>query len=202
MTTMNDTKQELRLQVFYDPPSIEEALKNFMSWFVAQNQVHKKNFTTQEVLQMTRLLSKCINQHVCSSDINNRNKQEAMVASIWNPVQQDASRKVTQTLGRVALQAVWDQLDTSLLRGTDQSDDTEEEDSVNSFLRSFEAALFASLEEDEHARLIWSTDRGKDELTRRAVQRQVEAARRSGDANETDTTVLPRIEEISEANQG
>ena len=195
----DDTKNEMRRQIFYDPPTIEEALKNFMSWFVAEQQVvHKSNHCSpQEVLRMTRLLSRCINSHICSSD--HAKNPSAFVASIWNPLQQDTNRKVTQTLGRVALQAVWHQLDTSSLH---DDDDTEQEDSiVKSFLSSFEDTLFASLEQDQNARLIWNTDRGKDELMRRAVQRQAEATRRSGEANnEAATAELPRIEEINEAN--
>lgn len=177
------SKQELRRQVFCDPPTIEVALKNYTSWFLAHHtHVHNtQNWTTHDVLRMTRLLSKCINQHICSIE---------EVASIWNPVQQDANRKITQTMGRVALQAVWSQLDKSTLQSNDNTEDE--------FIRLFEAALFAPLEQDEQARLIWSSDRGKDELTRRAVQRQAEALRRTEENKNMDQTDLSRIEEIED----
>jgi hypothetical protein len=188
---MNDTKDEIRRQIFFDPPTIEDALKNYTSWFVAQNQVG----TTLEVLQLTRMLSKCINQHLCSLDTNN--KQEIIIASVWNPIQQDESRKVTQTLGRVALQAVWKQLDLVSTRRKNEINAEKETDNdlADSFFNLFEAALFASLEEDPFARLIWNTDRGKEELTRRAAQRKEDAAQRDY-ASKDETHQLPHIEEI------
>ncbi|GAX18716.1 hypothetical protein FisN_26Hu006 [Fistulifera solaris] len=186
---MNDTKDEIRRQIFFDPPTIEDALKNYTSWFVAQNQA-----ATLEVLSLTRMLSKCINQHTL--DTNNR--QEMILASVWNPVQQDESRKVTQTFGRVALQAIWKHLNlVSSRRKSEINADPEadDEDLADSFFNLFESALFASLEEDSFARLIWNTDRGKEELTRRAAQRRADAAQREI-VRKDETQRLSHIEEI------
>jgi|UPI000581B4F1 hypothetical protein len=161
-------------------PKVNEALKSFTSWIMAKQQVQEttvghghQTLAPTQILALTRILSKAINQHVypIQGDLSGQCDSAATLARVWNEIQ-TRREKPTKWLGRTSLQMAWKDLD--LKQAYVKSFQTEEEhEFVQYFLGEFERLLY--VESSSDAKLVWNADGGVGELTRRAQERQERA---------------------------
>jgi hypothetical protein len=148
-------------------------------------------WTLPEILSMTRLLSKQINQHTFAVQ-HSETPIYSETSKVWNNVV-GQKQKPTRVLGRTALRIAWHDLD--LEYATTSTTSTSNDKTVPLTLAQQKTALFVQRfgelllagqpgqtqkgQKQQHvadARLIWASDKGQEELQRRAAQRNQRAA--------------------------
>jgi hypothetical protein len=145
-----------------------------------------------EILNMTRHLSRQINQHTFAVK-RVESVQYSETSKVWNNVVcQAGGLKPTRVLGRSSLQLAWPDLDLSWSSSDNEktrcqgnvdidkiadAQDVLLRQKTSLFVRRFGELLMAESDQQHaDARLIWDTDKGQTELQRRAVERNQRAA--------------------------
>lgn len=166
-----------------------------------------------EILNMTRHLSRQINQHTFAVK-RVESVQYSETAKVWNNVVcQAGGLKPTRVLGRSALRLAWPDLDLTWSNGdndqtrcsgnTAQDKIADAEDvllrqKTSLFVRRF-GELLLSDPQHADARLIWDTDKGQKELQRRAVERNQRAAANAKQQEAREQAALKQNEDEQES---
>jgi hypothetical protein len=235
---MSKKEQVIRDALTKDVPVMDAAIKAFASYLVAgtvsgnsnteslkkdhDHDHHKWSLT--DVLMLSRMLSKHINQHTCScamtmedlkkaatSEASHKKKADdaddddlvlisEVTAQVWNELIA-SGQKPTKSLGKMALTVIWDDLDVKKSLLQRESDYADWNEKVGRYVDQFKNLLYAENTSDAH--LIWDADGGKAELARRATARKDRAAKALilQQQQEEEESRLPFIEELPAENE-
>jgi hypothetical protein len=168
-----------------DRPTIESAVKSFISLFAARN-LTQGNCTSEDALQQARCLLKAINNYTFPMKRETSDEYNA-VAQIWNGLIA-SQQKPSRFLGRMALMHAWQ-------NGLpEEIENPSEKESL--FCDEFGSLLLTynpDPTEESDACLLWDNDKGQAELARRRQRR----AERSQQQQVSSTTIeeLPEVEQ-------
>jgi len=189
MDTATLTEEAIAQSLAQDRPTIDAAIKTYMSWIVARSLTQDEKVTNAEALSYARVLLKAINGY--KFDISKSTTTiSGVVAQVWNGLV-ESDQKPSRFLGRVALLRAWDGIVASI--------STEDEQTELSLLEFGELLKDYKAKEptkDSKAHLIW--DEPGAELERR---RQRRTKRAEDNKKEEREQVTPFIEELTEEDE-
>lgn len=179
-----------------DRPTIDAAVKSFLSLYAARSLTRDDCDTQAEALTQARVLLKTINQFTFPL-LPEPSPQYSVTAQVWNGLYA-SNQKPSKFLGRTALKLAWQ-------HGLDE--ELPERDSL--FIQEFASLLLLSSykpedtstppTDDRDACLVWDADQGAAELARRRSRRQERAKEAN---NQEEEKLSLTIEELPNENDG
>ena len=185
--------------IMQDRPTIDSAVKSFVSLKAAQSLTGQHGSTTEDddSLQQARFLLQAINSYTFPLKANPSDDYR-VVSQVWNALIA-SHQKPSRFLGRRALLYAWKNgLPEEIVV-------SKQDDCSRLFYDEFASLLFTynpnpPMEQDSDACLVWDNDRGQAELARRR-QRRAQRAQRQQQQASSAGNILPTLEEHLEENE-
>lgn len=188
-STFTPSQNAIATALVQDRPTIDAAVKSFLSLFAARSLTRDDSTQQQEALVQARSLLKAINQYTFPL-LPDPSDDYKMTAHVWNSLIASQTHKPSQVLGRNSLKLAWQY---GLPKEIPNSNDSLFVQEFASLLQEYDPTTIPT-DNDSDACLVWDVDQGAAELSRRRSRR----AARAKDANEQSSDQQLTIEELPE----
>jgi len=173
-STSNPSHDDIATALAQDRPTIDTAVKSFLSLYAARSLTRDDAPAQQESLTQARLLLKTINRYTFPLQPEPTDEYN-VTAQVWNGLIA-SQQKPSKFMGRTALKLAWQHgLPEEVPKSNDEHD---------LFLQEFGSLLMEydpnqTPIEDRDACLVWDNDKGAAELGRRRSRRAERAKEQS-----------------------
>ena len=169
-STFIPSQNDIAATLAQDRPTIEAAVKSFLSLYAARGLTQQDASAQQDALSQARMLLKAVNQYTFPL-LAEPTDEYKVTARAWNGLIA-SKQKPSKLLGRLALKLAWQHGLPSEVPTTTTSDSL--------FLQEFGSLLMEydpekTPTDDSDACLVWDTDQGATELSRRRCRRALRA---------------------------
>ena len=193
------THEAIASQLAQYRPTIDAAVKSFMSLYAARSLTREDSHSHQDALQQARILLQTINKFTFPLQAE-PTEEYKVVAQIWNGLIA-SNQKPTKFLGRAALKQAWQHgLPGEVKRANTNGQESLFCEEFGSLLLSYDPSTTTTLTEDSDACLVWDCDRGQAELARRR-SRRAERAKEAHVLHEDTQESSRIISELSNDNE-